>query len=126
MPFKARSAAVFGIDAYLVEVEVDVSAGLGNFLTVGLPDMAVKESKERIKAAIKSCGLDYPFQLRPQFGGTSCGGGMQTDIRRVRVPVASLGIEVGEVARPDRCLCPPDSCRGLMSAERNPNNRLPS
>ena len=62
MLFKALSAAVYGIDAYLVEVEVDVSAGLGNFLTVGLPDMAVRESKERIKAAIKNCGLDYPFQ----------------------------------------------------------------
>jgi magnesium chelatase family protein len=62
MLFKALSAAVYGIDAYLVEVEVDVSAGLGNFLTVGLPDAAVKESKERIKAAIKNCGLDYPFQ----------------------------------------------------------------
>src|SRR5262245_21583907 len=36
MLFKALSAAVYGIDAYLVEVEVDVSAGLGNFLTVGL------------------------------------------------------------------------------------------
>jgi magnesium chelatase family protein len=45
MLFKALSAAVYGIDAYLVEVEVDVSAGLGNFLTVGLPDMAVRESK---------------------------------------------------------------------------------
>jgi magnesium chelatase family protein len=62
MLFKALSAAVYGIDAYLVEVEVDVSAGVGNFLTVGLPDAAVKESKERIKAAIKNCGLDYPFQ----------------------------------------------------------------
>ena len=62
MLFKALSAAVYGIDAYLVEVEVDVSAGLGNFLTVGLPDRAVRESKERIKAAIKNCGLDYPFQ----------------------------------------------------------------
>lgn len=62
MLFKALSAAVYGIDAYLVEVEVDVSAGSGTFLTVGLPDAAVKESKERIKAAIKNCGLDYPFQ----------------------------------------------------------------
>ncbi|MCI0536373.1 MAG: hypothetical protein L0Z50_14220 [Verrucomicrobiales bacterium] len=52
MLFKALSAAVYGIDAYLVEVEVDVSAGMGNFLTVGLPDAAVKENKERIKAAI--------------------------------------------------------------------------
>ena len=62
MLFKALSAAVFGIDAYVVEVEVDVSAGNGIFLTVGLPDTAVKESKERIKSAIKNCGLDYPFQ----------------------------------------------------------------
>jgi magnesium chelatase family protein len=62
MLYKALSAAVFGIDAYIVEVEVDVSAGLGNFLTVGLPDTAVKESKERIRSAVKNCGLDFPFQ----------------------------------------------------------------
>jgi magnesium chelatase family protein len=62
MLFKALSAAVYGIDAYVVEVEVDVSAGNGLFLTVGLPDAAVKESKERIRSAIKNCGLDFPFQ----------------------------------------------------------------
>src|SRR5438093_2788291 len=62
MLFKALSAAVYGIDAYVVEVEVDISAGNGVFLTVGLPDAAVKESKERIKSAIKNCGLDFPFQ----------------------------------------------------------------
>lgn len=62
MLFKTFSAATFGIDAYLVEVEVDVSAGMGNFLTVGLPDAAVRESRERIKSAIKNCGLEFPFQ----------------------------------------------------------------
>ncbi len=62
MLFKAISAAVFGIDAYLVEVEVDISAGLPNFTTVGLPDAAVRESRERIKSAIKNCGLEFPFQ----------------------------------------------------------------
>ena len=62
MLFKTLSAAVFGIDAYVVEVEVDVSPGKANFLTVGLPDAAVKESKERIRSAVKNCGLDYPFQ----------------------------------------------------------------
>ncbi len=62
MLFKTFSAAVFGIDAYLVEVEVDVSAGMGIFTTVGLPDAAVRESRERIKSAIKNCGLDFPFQ----------------------------------------------------------------
>ncbi|MGB7622920.1 MAG: YifB family Mg chelatase-like AAA ATPase [Terriglobia bacterium] len=62
MLFKTQSAAVFGIDAYLVEVEVDISAGKGDYITVGLPDPAVKESRERIKSAIKNCGLDFPFQ----------------------------------------------------------------
>src|ERR1700752_5378085 len=63
MHFKNFSAAVFGIDAYLMEVEVDVgSVRPGDFNIVGLPDVAVKESRERIKAALKNCGHDFPFQ----------------------------------------------------------------
>jgi magnesium chelatase family protein len=63
MHFKAFSAAVFGIDAYLVDVEVDVgSSKPGDFNVVGLPDIAVKESRERIKAALKNCGHDFPFE----------------------------------------------------------------
>jgi magnesium chelatase family protein len=63
MHFKAFSAAVFGIDAYQVEVEVDVgSSRLGDFNVVGLPDVAVKESRERIRAALKNCGHDFPPQ----------------------------------------------------------------
>jgi magnesium chelatase family protein len=59
--FKAQSAAVFGIEAYLVEVEVDVgSAKMGDFIVVGLPDAAVKESRERIKAALNNCGFEFP------------------------------------------------------------------
>ncbi len=62
MLFKTFSAAVFGIDAYLVEVEVDVGPGEGgNFNVVGLPDAAVKESRERVKAALRNCGFDYPI-----------------------------------------------------------------
>src|SRR3984957_4345035 len=61
MLFKTCSAAVFGIDAYLVEVEVDVGPGRGgDFNVVGLPDIAVKESRERVKAALRNCGFDYP------------------------------------------------------------------
>jgi magnesium chelatase family protein len=61
MLFKGLSAAVYGIDAYLVEVEVDVGSGrMGDFNVVGLPDVAVKESRERIKAALKNCGFDFP------------------------------------------------------------------
>jgi magnesium chelatase family protein len=61
MLFKTFSAAVFGIDAYLVEVEADVSpAYQGSFNVVGLPDIAVKESRERIKSALRNCGFDFP------------------------------------------------------------------
>jgi magnesium chelatase family protein len=62
MLFKTLSASVFGIDAYPVEVEVDISAGKPLFLTVGLPDAAVRESSERIRSAIKNCGLEFPWQ----------------------------------------------------------------
>ncbi|MFQ5816495.1 MAG: YifB family Mg chelatase-like AAA ATPase [Terriglobia bacterium] len=61
MLYKTLSAALFGIDAYIVEVEVDLAPGsAGIFTTVGLPDAAVKESRERIRAAIKNCGFEYP------------------------------------------------------------------
>ncbi|SEB45066.1 YifB family Mg chelatase-like AAA ATPase [Terriglobus roseus] len=64
MLFKARSAAVYGIDAHLIDVEVDFSGVVdGNdatFSTVGLPDAAVRESRDRVRAAIKNSGFDMP------------------------------------------------------------------
>lgn len=57
---KIFSAALLGIEAYPVEVEVDISGGLPTFITVGLPDATVKESKERVKAALKNCGYEFP------------------------------------------------------------------
>lgn len=57
---KVLSSAVIGIDAYPVEVEVDISQGLPNFTTVGLPETSVKESKERVKSAIKNSGYNFP------------------------------------------------------------------
>jgi len=63
MLFKTQSAAVYGIDANIIEVEVDVGArqiDKENFQTVGLPDAAVRESRERIKAALKNCGYEVP------------------------------------------------------------------
>ncbi len=57
---KVLSGAVMGIDAYVVEVEVDISQGLPSFSTVGLPEGAVRESKDRVKAAIKNSGYEFP------------------------------------------------------------------
>ncbi|MGD2124744.1 MAG: YifB family Mg chelatase-like AAA ATPase [Desulfobacteraceae bacterium] len=57
---KVLSSAVIGIDAYVVEVEVDISQGLPTFSTVGLPEGAVRESKERVKASIKNSGYHFP------------------------------------------------------------------
>ena len=57
---KVLSSAVIGIDAYHVEVEVDITSGLPSFTTVGLPETAVKESKERVKSAITNSGYRFP------------------------------------------------------------------
>ena len=63
MLFRTLSAAVYGIDANLIDVEVDVGEHRSekeNFMTVGLPDAAVRESKQRIQAALKNCGREMP------------------------------------------------------------------
>jgi len=57
---KVLSSALIGIDAILVDVEVDLAPGLPAFATVGLPDGAVKESKDRVRAALKNSGYDFP------------------------------------------------------------------
>ncbi len=54
------SATLWGIEAYPVEVEVDVSRGLPSFHIVGLPDEAVTESRERVRAALKNIGFSFP------------------------------------------------------------------
>lgn len=57
---KVVSSSLVGIDAILVDVEVDISQGLPQFATVGLPDGAVKESKDRVKSALKNSGYEFP------------------------------------------------------------------
>jgi magnesium chelatase family protein len=57
---KVLSSAVIGIDAYVLEVEVDIVHGLPNCAIVGLPETAVKESKERVKAAVNNSGYRFP------------------------------------------------------------------
>src|SRR3954469_4121570 len=63
MLYKTLSAAVYGIDANLIEVEVDVTgivSGQEQFATVGLPDATVRESRQRVQSALKNCGYDIP------------------------------------------------------------------
>ena len=68
MLFRTLSAAVYGIDADLVDIEVDLTPARGeadsqsSVTIVGLPDAAVRESKERIRAAITNCAFFFPFQ----------------------------------------------------------------
>ncbi len=59
---KIISGALTGIDGYIVETEVDISSGLPCFEIVGLPDSAVKESKERVRTAIKNSGFIFPVK----------------------------------------------------------------
>jgi len=57
---KVESCATSGIDAYLGDVEVDVAGGLPAVSIVGLPDTAIRESRDRIRAAIKNSGFQFP------------------------------------------------------------------
>lgn len=55
-----KSVGIFGIESYMIEAEADVSNGLPSFDVVGLPDAAVKESRDRVRAAVKNCGFKFP------------------------------------------------------------------
>lgn len=57
---KIKSIALHGLEGYLIEVQSDVSAGMPYWETVGLPDVRVKEAKERVRAAIKNSGFEFP------------------------------------------------------------------
>ncbi len=58
---KIKSHGLNGISGYPIQIEVDISNGLPSYETVGLPDAAVRESKERVRSAIKNSGYEYPM-----------------------------------------------------------------
>ena len=62
MHAKSKTCAVVGLDGLVVEVEVDISPGLPAFTIVGLPDAAVQESRERVRAAIRNSGHEFPMR----------------------------------------------------------------
>ena len=98
MLYKTLSAAVYGIDANIIEVEVDVSGVKTNedhFHTVGLPDAAVRESRDRVRAALKNCGYDIPLDPHNhQFGAR------RHSQRRLRLRFADGARNPGRVRAP--------------------------
>jgi magnesium chelatase family protein len=59
---KVFSSATYGVSAFLIEVETHLEKGLPGFSIVGLPDSAIRESRERIAAAIRNCGFEFPLR----------------------------------------------------------------
>ena len=73
MVYNVRSLGLHGIAGYSVSVECDLSSGLPAFTIVGLPDAAVNEARERVRAAIKNCGFSFPGQpYHRQPGACPC------------------------------------------------------
>ncbi|MBP6963548.1 MAG: YifB family Mg chelatase-like AAA ATPase [Armatimonadetes bacterium] len=88
MLVRVDSSAILGVDAYVVEVEVDVAMGMSSFTIVGLPDAAVKESGERVRAAIRNTGCEFPYNKRITVNLAPA------DIKKVG-PIYDLPIAVG-------------------------------
>ena len=93
------SAVLIGVDGKHVSVEVHVSNGLPGFTMVGLPDAAVRESRDRVRAALLSSGLAWP-------------------LRRVTVNLAPSGLTSGQVKRRSRRIEHVDVLRVLRSDAR--------
>jgi magnesium chelatase family protein len=113
---KILSAALIGIDAYTVEVEVDIaSRGLPHFSTVGLPDAAVKESKERVRAALKNTGFNFPLK---QITVNLAPADIKKEGSAFDLPIA-IGITVAEG------IIDPDAIKGyLISGELSLDGRI--
>ena len=58
---KVLSSTLLGVDAWIIEVEVDLANGLPTFTTVGLPDASIRESRDRVKAAMVNSGFPFPL-----------------------------------------------------------------
>src|SRR5207245_2365742 len=90
---RVLSAALVGVEAALVRVEVDITAGLPAFTTVGLPDSAVRESRERVRTAIRNAGFAFPSD-RITVNLAPAGlrrGGAAFDMRMARGILPAIG-----------------------------------
>ncbi len=114
---KVLSSAVMGVDGYIVVVEVDIASGLPQFTTVGLPEAAVRESKERVRSAIKNCKYEFPqrritvnlapadikkqgstFDLPISIGILSASGLIKSDLIKQFLIIGELSLD-GKVKR---------------------------
>ncbi|RJR17628.1 MAG: ATP-binding protein [Nitrospiraceae bacterium] len=113
---KILSATLIGIDAHTIEVEVDItSKGLPHFSTVGLPDAAVKESKDRVRTALKNTGFNFPLK---QITINLAPADIKKEGSAFDLPIA-IGIMVAEgVIEPDAV----KSC--LISGELSLDGRI--
>jgi magnesium chelatase family protein len=98
------SGAVQGVHGYIVTTEVDISQGMPAFDIVGLPDSAVKESRERVRTAIKNCGLLFPVKRL-------CVNLAPADVKK-EGPAFDLPIAVGVLAAQE--VLPPGKTRGVF------------
>jgi magnesium chelatase family protein len=132
---RVRSAAVLGIDAYPVEVEADLSNGLPSLSTVGLPQSAVKEGRERVHAAILNAGFEFPLRRitinlapadRPKAGsGFDLAIALGILVASEQVPGGLLGelVVLGEIGlegdlRPVRGALPVALCARAVGARQ--------
>jgi magnesium chelatase family protein len=97
---RIASAAVLGIDAYPVDVEVDITNGLPSFSTVGLPHGAVKEGRERVSAALVNAGFSFPLR---RITVNLAPADIRKDGSAFDLPIA-LGILVASGQMPDESL----------------------
>jgi magnesium chelatase family protein len=102
---KVMSCAVVGLEAEIVEVEVDITRGAPIFTLVGLPDAAVRESRDRVHAAIKNSGLSFPANKRLTVNLAPA------DLRK-EGPVYDLPIAVGLLAASQQIW--PDRLEGAL------------
>ncbi len=113
---KILSATLIGIDAHIVGVEVDVAAkGLPHFSTVGLPDAAVKESKDRVRTALKNTGFNFPLK---QITVNLAPANIKKEGSAFDLPIA-LGIIIAEG------IISPESAKGyLISGELSLDGKI--
>jgi magnesium chelatase family protein len=113
---KILSATLIGIDAHIVDVEVDVTArGLPHFSMVGLPDAAVKESKDRVRAALKNTGLNFPLK---QITVNLAPADIKKEGSAFDLPIA-VGITIAEE------IIPADAAKGfIISGELSLDGRI--